>query len=295
MKDYKEMTESVLQQANARAAQRTRQRRMATGLIAATLCFAILIAVVGFGVGRNPAGTTQPTISMENPTTAPTTQPEETEPTQQELPPYTGQVYFLRGEEDTGILTPMQADMTFATETLFRFRSYKGMTDAEKYQASLEELAFLSDFRDKYQGNEDGLHIGMSRSEEYFAMTLSGGNSSLVMPDASIIESSELETNGVFHVDKCILRYKKTVTFEEGENTVVIPEGCYRIHLHIRMSDESFKMIRENPDLKYSTLKDTITVTVRYKDGTKAVAKIDVTMNDEGYFFLSMCNSNASV
>jgi hypothetical protein len=189
----------------------------------------------------------------------------------------------------------MQADMTFATETLFRFRSYKGMTDAEKYQASLEELAFLSDFRDKYQGNEDGLHIGMSRSEEYFAMTLSGGNSSLVMPDASIIESSELETNGVFHVDKCILRYKKTVTFEEGENTVVIPEGCYRIHLHIRMSDESFKMIRENPDLKYSTLKDTITVTVRYKDGTKAVAMIDVTMNDEGYFFLSMRNSNASV
>lgn len=295
MKDYKEMTESVLQQANARAAQRTRQRRMATGLIAATLCFAILIAVVGFGVGRNPAGTTQPTISMENPTTAPTTQPEVTEPTQQELPLYTGQVYFLSGEEDTGILTPMQADMTFATETLFRFRSYKGMTDAEKYQASLEELAFLSDFRDKYQGNEDGLHIGMSRSEEYFAMTLSGGNSSLVMPDASIIESSELETNGVFHVDKCILRYKKTVTFEEGENTVVIPEGCYRIHLHIRMSDESFKMIRENPDLKYSTLKDTITVTVRYKDGTKAVAKIDVTMNDEGYFFLSMRNSNASV
>jgi hypothetical protein len=295
MKDYKEMTESVLQQANARAAQRTRQRRMATGLIAVTLCFAILIAVVGFGVGRNPAGTTQPTISMENPTTAPTTQPEVTEPTQQELPLYTGQVYFLSGEEDTGILTPMQADMTFATETLFRFRSYKGMTDAEKYQASLEELAFLSDFRDKYQGNEDGLHIGMSRSEEYFAMTLSGGNSSLVMPDASIIESSALETNGVFHVDKCILRYKKTVTFEEGENTVVIPEGCYRIHLHIRMSDESFKMIRENPDLKYSTLKDTITVTVRYKDGTKAVAKIDVTMNDEGYFFLSMRNSNASV
>jgi hypothetical protein len=295
MKDYKEMTESVLQQANARAAQRTRQRRMATGLIAVTLCFAILIAVVGFGVGRNPAGTTQPTISMENPTTAPTTQPEVTEPTQQELPLYTGQVYFLSGEEDTGILTPMQANMTFATETLFRFRSYKGMTDAEKYQASLEELAFLSDFRDKYQGNEDGLHIGMSRSEEYFAMTLSGGNSSLVMPDASIIESSELETNGVFHVDKCILRYKKTVTFEEGENTVVIPEGCYRIHLHIRMSDESFKMIRENPDLKYSTLKDTITVTVRYKDGTKAVAKIDVTMNDEGYFFLSMRNSNASV
>jgi hypothetical protein len=295
MKDYKEMTESVLQQANARAAQRTRQRRMATGLIAATLCFAILIAVVGFGVGRNPAGTTQPTISMENPTTVPTTQPEVTEPTQQELPLYTGQVYFLRGEEDTGILTPMQANMTFATETLFRFRSYKGMTDAEKYQASLEELAFLSDFRDKYQGNEDGLHIGMSRSEEYFAMTLSGGNSSLVMPDASIIESSELETNGVFHVDKCILRYKKTVTFEEGENTVVIPEGCYRIHLHIRMSDESFKMIRENPDLKYSTLKDTITVTVRYKDGTKAVAKIDVTMNDEGYFFLSMRNSNAAV
>ena len=295
MKTYEEMTCSVLQRATAGIAERNRRRKTILTITATGLCLALVLAVVGvfWNAPADVNDPTQPTISMENPTTAPT-QPEETEPTQP-LPAYTGQVYFLSGEEDTGILTPMQADMTFATESLFRFRSYKGMTDAEKYQASLEELAFRSAFFDKYDGNEDGWHIGVSRSEEYFAMTLSGGNSSLVLPDASIIESSELETNGVFHVDKCILRYKKTVTFGEGENTVVIPEGCYRIHLHIRMSDESFKMIRENPDLKYSTLKDTITVTVRYKDGTKAVAKIDVTMNDEGYFFLSIRNSNASV
>ena len=183
--------------------------------------------------------------------------------------------------------------MTFATESFFRFRSYKGMNDAEKYQASLEEIAFLTAFREKYSGNGDGGRYSYLRSEEYFSMTLSGGVSSLVLPDASQIIDSKLETDGVFYVDKCIEKYKKSVTFGEGDHAVTIPEGSYRIHLHIRMGDETFKMIQENPDLKYSTLQDTITVTIQYKDGTKAVIKVDVTMNDEGYFFLSMRgNSN---
>ena len=139
MKDYKEMTESVLQQANVRAAQRTRQRRMATGLIAATLCFAILLAVVGFGVGRNPAGTTQPTISMENPTTVPTTQPETTEPTQQDIIVHTGNVYFLSAMAEGNELIPMQANMTLPVNCMFRVRSLKGMTESERDKAIQEE------------------------------------------------------------------------------------------------------------------------------------------------------------
>ena len=67
MKDYKEMTESVLQQAKLRSAQQKHQRRMATGLIAAALCLAILISVVGVGMNRTPVDDTQLTISMEDP------------------------------------------------------------------------------------------------------------------------------------------------------------------------------------------------------------------------------------
>ena len=136
MKDYKEMTESVLQQANARAAQRTRQRRMATGLIAVTLCFAILIAVVGFGVGGNPSGTTQPTISMDNPTTAPTTQPETTEPVQPDssepaVPPTEMKVYYLSS-------TSTQVSQQFLMEGVaipiggeIRVRRFGGLTEEE--------------------------------------------------------------------------------------------------------------------------------------------------------------------
>ena len=89
MKDYHEMTQSVLQQAKARAAQRRRQRRMATGLIAATLCLAILITVIGVGMNRQPADTTRPTISVENPTTAPTTRSRPPSPSRRAITPYT--------------------------------------------------------------------------------------------------------------------------------------------------------------------------------------------------------------
>lgn len=299
MKTNKEMAQSILDRASGIAARRKEMRTRAAGLLAGALCLALIL-----GLSLAPWGPEQPPLPTEGHVAAPPTQeteptqPQTTEPTQptqpteEQIPVYTGQMYFLSGTEETGTLVPAQADMTFATESLFRFRSYKGMTDAEKYQASIEELTFYGEFRDKHDGNGDGGRYGIYRSEEFFSMTLSGGLSSLVLPDASLIEGNELETNGVFHVDECIARYKKTVTFGEGENAVTIPDGSYRIHLHIRMSDETFKRIRENPDLKYSTLKDNITVTIYYKDGTKAVVKIDVTMNDEGYFFLSMRGNN---
>ena len=305
MKDYKEMTESVLRQANARAAQRTRQRRMATGLIAATLCFAILIAVVGFGVGRNPAGTTQPTISMDNPTTVPITQPEETEPTQQELPLYTGQVYFLNANREGTDLTPMQANMTVPVNSMFRVRSLQGMTDSEVEAAILEEEAFKAAFKEKY-GNSDGgcytMHVmyGFSiydMKEAYRAVVqyLSGGKASLILLDASKINDFDVETTGAINVYGGYGTYNQDVTIGEGEAAVTIPEGCLRIYLHLSMGDKMVKIFREDPDTPLSTLNDTITVTINYKNGTKEIVVIDVTVDDEGYVYMTQRGNSTGV
>ena len=296
MKTNKEMAQSILDRASGIAARRKEIRNRAAGLMAGALCLALIL-----GLSLAPWSQEQPLLPTEGHIAAPPTQGTEatqpqttvpTQPTQEEIPAYAGQMFFLSGTEETGALVSAQADMTFATESLFRFRSYKGMTAEEKYQASIEELAFYGDFRDKHDGNGDGGRFTMHRSDEYFAMTLHGGHSSLVLPDSTQIESDTRETTGVFRVDESTAWYKKDVTYGEGENAVTIPNGSYRIFLNVGMSDETFKMTRENPDLKYSTLKDTITVTIHYKDGTKAVVKIDVTMNDEGYFFLSMRGNN---
>lgn len=305
MKDYKEMTESVLQQANARVALRTRQRRMATGLIAATLCFAILIAVVGFGVGRNPAGTTQPTISMDNPTTVPITQPEETEPTQQELPLYTGQVYFLNANREGADLTPMQANMTVPVNSMFRVRSLQGMTDSEAEKVIEEEKAFQTAFKEKY-GNSDGgsymMHVmgGFSiddREDAYRAVVqyLSGGKASLILLDASKINDFDVETTGAINVYGGYGTYNQDVTIGEGEAAVTIPEGCFRIYLHLSLGDKMVKIFREDPDTPLSTLNDTITVTINYKNGTKEIVVIDVTVDDEGYVYMTQRGNSTGV
>ena len=136
MKDYHEMTQSVLQQAKARAAQRSRQRRMATGLIAAALCLVILISVVSVGINRNPADATHPTISMENPTTAPTTLPGITEPI---VPPAEMKVYFLSGNTDQLSQQYMLEGMTIPAGGQIRVRRLNGLSEEERRQAIREE------------------------------------------------------------------------------------------------------------------------------------------------------------
>ena len=302
MKDYHEMTQSVLQQAKARAAQRRRQRRMATGLIAATLCLAILITVIGVGMNRQPADTTRPTISVENPTTAPTTLPKNTEPTQQELPLYTGQVYFLNATKEGADLTPMQANMTLPVNSMFRVRSLEGMTESEVKKAIAEEYAFKADFKKKY-GNSDGGRYEMrvlskfdiEESYQTVIQFLSGGKASLILLNASEIESFDTETTGVLRIDGGYGTYNQDVTIGEGESAVTIPEGCLRIYLHLSMGDKMVKVFREDPDTPLSTLNDTITVTINYKNGTKEIVVIDVTVDDEGYVYMTQRGNNTGV
>jgi hypothetical protein len=307
MKDYHEMTQSVLQQANVRAAQRTRQRRMATGLIAATLCFAILIAVVGFGVGRNPAGTTQPTISLENPTTVPTTQPETTEPTQQDIIVHTGNVYFLSAMAEGNELIPMQANMTLPVNCMFRVRSLKGMTESERDKAIQEEYSFKRDFAKKYGNSDGGYYSLLVAPENTFSngklkvrngvviQYLSGGKASLILLNASEIESFDTETTGVLRINGGYGTYNQDVTIGEGESAVTIPEGCLRIYLHLGIGDEMYMTLKKDPDTPLSALCDTITVTINYKNGTKEIVVIDVTVDDEGYVYMTQRGNNTGV
>lgn len=51
------------------------------------------------------------------------------------------------------------------------------------------------------------------------------------------------------------------------------------------LSEVGFDMIEENPEMALSELKDTITVTVEFKDGTKDVAVIDITVDDDGKIY----------
>ena len=305
MKTYEEMTCSVLQRATASIAERNRRRKTILTVTATGLCLALVLAAVGafWDAPADVNDPTQPTISMENPTTAPT-QPEETEPTQP-LPAYTGQVYFLNATKEGADLTPMQANMTLPVNSMFRVRSLKGMTESEAENAIEEEKAFQAAFKEKY-GNSDGgsymMHVmgGFSiddRKEAYRAVVqyLSGGKASLILLDASKIKDFDVETTGIINVYGGYGIYNQDVTIGEGESAVTIPEGCFRIYLHLSMGDKMVKIFKEDPDTPLSTLNDTITITINYKSGTQEIVVIDVTVDDEGYVYMTQRGDNTGV
>ena len=302
MKDYKEMTESVLRQANARAAQRTRQRRMATGLIAVTLCFAILITVVGFGVGRNPAGMTQPTISMENPTTVPATQPVEPKPTQpettapeEEIVVTTGNVFFLSATKEEAELAPLQANMIMPWDHVLYVRSLMGATEEERSKAIEEERQAQIAFREKY-----GLLIGQGRYCNYYSENAviryySAGLASLILLNNALIESVNCETTGVLDIGGRCSSLQEDYVVGKGEYAVTIPGGSRRVYLDCNLTKKTQKIFEENPETPLSTIRETITITIHYKNGTKEIIVIDVTVDDDGQIYMTQRGNSTSV
>lgn len=294
MKSYNEMAESVLQRAKIRAAQQKHQCRVAAGLIAVTLCVAILITVVGVGLDWNSADSTTPTISIKNPPTVHDTQPGTSGLTKEDVIAQPGKVYFLTTTEEGVDLALMQANITLPMKSMFRVRSLKGLTNSEIDKAVYEETLFRDVFREKYK-NTDGGCFEWLQSNDVIIQNLSGGKHSLILPDASQIESVDRETTGVLGVGESWGIYNKDVTIGEGENAVTIPEGSYRILLFVRMSRETQKIFETDPDTPLSTISDTITITINYKNGTKEIVRINVTVDDEGNIYMTQCGKNASV
>lgn len=303
MKDYKEMTESVLQQAKVRSAQQKHQRRMATGLIAASLCLAVLIAAVGFGVGWNPADATQPTISLQNPTTVPATQPEVTEPaqpetsepTQEETVVNTGNVYFLNATEEGVTLEPVHGNVIFPIAQVFRVWDMRGMTDEEKIQTKLEADEFQEEFEKKYRKLVDTGKYGGYTYDHFITKELSAGLASIVILDGSQVKSVERETTGVFNLGESYAIHHQDVTVGKDEYAVTFPAGSNRYFLNLIPTLETLKTIINDPSTPLSSFCETITITIHYNNGTKEIVVIDVTIDNDGQVYMTQRGNNTGV
>ena len=60
------------------------------------------------------------------------------------------------------------------------------------------------------------------------------------------------------------------------------------------LSDEGVDMIEKDPELKLSELTDTVTVTVEFNDGTKEIAIIDITVDEEGQIYGTFQGANVA-
>ena len=294
MKDYKEMTESVLQQAKVRSAQQKHQRRMATGLIAASLCLAVLIAV-GFAVGRDPADTTQPTLSMENPATVPATQPdtpqEATAPVQPEssepvVPPEEVKVYFLSHTATQVSQTYFLKDVSIPVDGRIRVRRFAGLSEEERKQAILDEKADFEAHRAECANFPTGQSYVRERQSGMLSFVCNG-SIYLEFKDKDQYESVDIETTEVGAVAGASVTYTKTATYGEGENQITYPAGTFLYVVFWHPSDVTENKLMSDPNMPLSAISDTITVTVNYSNGAQQTLIIDVTVDDDGQIYMT--------
>lgn len=257
MKNYEEMTQSVLSRAKA---QRAAQKRRSRNMIAAATCVCCLtLAVAALTQLRKPEPSNP---SMETATTAPT----DPIPTLCDTP----RISFLTGSLDNPDRQKLLQDIVAPFNLKLWVVRTKGLTDSEIDQ----ELARIREYWRQSKSYSGGLMMQYGHKNAHYIVTYDG-KFYLVLDDFSQVESISVSTT------------------ESGEasHSKVVPtiDGwpvwkAEKIYWHI--SKVTRGKLSSNPDMKLSEIQDTLTVAVKFKDGTTETATIDITFDDDGNAFV---------
>lgn len=258
MKTYNEMTESVLKLAKVRAAEQKRKRRRACASAGVLLCVALVLAAAT-AVGKFPS----PTVSV----------PQQTETTGEAQPPAPKQgvsVYLLRHENGQEVREPLKAGVTIPFEWVLRVRDVRGLSETERVMAMLEERAVADEIVSKawiaFKRHRSTANIIVTEAcREYF---------SIDFKDFSQISNWDIETTGAGVVNKI-----STTSLNGARPSSIL--------LDWHISDQTLQMLHIDPNTPLSTIRDTITVTIDYIDGSQEVLTFYITLDDEGHVFVT--------
>ena len=258
MKTYNEMTESVLKLAKVRAAEQKRKRRKACAFAGVILCVALVLAAAT-AVGK-----------FANPTVSVPQQTETTGEAQPAAPKQGVTVYLLRHETGQEVREPLKAGVTMPVAWMVRVRDIRGLSEEEQGLAYVEEYFALWEMGEHYQ---DGA-TQMYRSNRTIIGMMRAGALTLDYYDWSQISTWKVETTGTGGVGRSHL-----ISYTEDRPS--------RIYLDWGFSHKTIQMLDKDPDTPLSTIRDTITVTIDYIDGSQEVLTFYITLDDEGHVFVT--------
>lgn len=282
MKTYREMTESVLHKAGTEVLKRERRRRNAVCIAAAGLCFALLVTVLGMGMGQAPIVLPtqpgeQPGISADA-TVAPKPT-DATQPPEQKSP--TVKITYLTnvaGETTQETLSP---NVSVPLDGIIRVADIRGLT-AEEAKVVCDEEEKLARERLKGPGTR-----GSRLCSNVFITEVQNGS---ITMDFSKLEAEnrvknvEIETteNGKVGIGA------RSSGRNPGENKAEIywpyVEEAY---FNWRISAELAYKIDADPTFPLESIRDTVTITVSYANERTEVYIFDITVNEEGQIFVT--------
>lgn len=294
MKTYEEMAQAVICRAKKHRA--ARNRRIITVAVAILCVCGVSLAVYA---ANKPDSTDEPVIQLQQSTEAtPTTEDPpvvEIDPTVEDVPavPNTARVMFLCAAADGSEAVNMQKDIKMPYRMMLRVKDTRGLTEDEKSALYEEEKNYANEMIDTYVGDStvDWAWTQFS-GENAVITTISAGSIILRLEDTDLVESIHVSVTDMGHM--CHIPGPGTLEPDTGPKEYHIDAKqiwqyyswfCDGVPMIWMLDDLVKHEITIDPTIPLSDLRDTITVTVTFKDGTVETHQIDIVIDDSGEIY----------
>lgn len=287
MKSYEEMAQSVLCRARAERAVR-RRKRNCIAVVLACVCCAVLTVTAGVGAlsrGQVTLRGTKPSEIVENPVTQPT------DTTSNNIYQDSPEVTLLHCIGDTEVVQ-MREGIRVPYRALVRVRDITGVDDKEFAAVLEQEQACIDELFSEYP--RDALNSwGRYRGENVLITTISAGGFRLRLEKASAVRGisvSVTEMGYMVLVPELENGYgsasgKRSIDLDRAAIRGICGDAAGEIDFLWSISPKAAQIIKSNPSVKLSELRDTVTVTVTYEDGGEETLIVDMLVSDSGEIF----------
>lgn len=236
--------------------------------VAWAACAVLVLTAIGL-LWKVPTATgPDPTISIQNPTTAPTTQPEETEPTTQlEKEPEGTKIVVLSTKNGEETEIPLEVGITTPIDYIVYARDLSGLDNEERSEVIKQWREFDINMRDNAPG---GHQISSYIGNDVIVGTYMNGFLGITPSHSKIISVSVISTNG-------------------GDRGW----GRQGDDFHVSWFFDPDVLI-ENPGIPLSSIRDSLEVTITYEDGTTERIVIDISLDDEGHVYATLAEDSVT-
>lgn len=308
MKTYEQMTADVLHRAQIYACRQKRNRKI-IACVCSLGCVVLLLAINVLTytyreTGENPT-LEQPTVqfsSRPNEETRATqgAQPQASEPVGNSQPPaskpdgnsqqdYGVVLLVATSSNDPG--TELVENLTLPMNYLLRVRDLRGLSEAERDIIINEERKFCNS-----QSNSSLLEAGVRYThnmprENYVISFIRTGCFRLKIEDYEQVESISI---------KCTTKYgmvdvrSSNYPWPKGWDVEIQPEDISDYYLerpleiNWKYTTELLYALDEDPTMPLSSFSDIVTFTVKFLDGTVKETMVQIMIQDDGQFVVSM-------
>ena len=261
MKSFDEMTQSVLARAEKERIVRKKRSRVILSAVVSACCLA---AVLLMGTQRQ---TPDPLNLIQDTLTAPSAQ----QPSDAETNPLSKGNYSIQllSMSQDGSYVKLVENVTTPLFAQFRIRDVRGLTDAEINEVRREESLAANAVFAQIKGDST---IGQYWGKTAVITVLFVGRISVMIDDFTQVEDVSITCTDVGNLCQNSLLYRNS--------NRKLYETTWR------PSEKTQALIEEDPSIKPSQFRDTITFTITYKDGTVVTKMVDISFDDEGYAYI---------